>query len=143
MAKSGVNRLGACRDQPNVQQGHRVAKVLCTGYWARRSGRPNLARAVDRHRPGGLGQDLFDPYQTGLWKSISCNDSVPADQPCLNCNGEGYVVVRVYPWDGCSYDEKPCDLCNPVGDPADPEDSCMRALFPDLPSPEERGGQSV
>jgi hypothetical protein len=41
------------------------------------------------------------------------------DQPCPKCNGEGYIVVRVYPWDGCSYDEKPCDLCNPKNDELD------------------------
>ncbi len=47
------------------------------------------------------------------------DESAPADplpitdQPCPKCNGEGYIVVRVYPWDGCSYDEKPCDVCNP------------------------------
>ncbi len=41
------------------------------------------------------------------------------DQPCPKCNGEGYIVVRVYPWDGCSYDEKPCDLCNPKKDEFD------------------------
>lgn len=44
-------------------------------------------------------------------------------QPCLKCNGEGYIVVRVYPWDGCSYDEKPCDLCNPNHDDFDFDDS--------------------
>jgi|GEM_PF-1086825 len=64
----------------------------------------------------GPGSDLFDLYETGWWKSISSDESAPADQPCPNCNGEGYVVVRVYPWDGYSYDEKPCDLCNPKSD---------------------------
>ena len=59
------------------------------------------------------GSDLFDPYETGWWKSIAYDDSASEDQPCPNCNGEGYAVVRVYPWDGCSYDEVPCDLCNP------------------------------
>jgi DnaJ-class molecular chaperone len=41
------------------------------------------------------------------------------DQTCPKCNGEGYIVVRVYPWDGCSYDEKPCELCNPKNDEID------------------------
>ncbi len=45
------------------------------------------------------------------------------DQPCPKCNGEGYIVIRVYPWDGCSYDEKPCDLCNPDHDDFDVNDS--------------------
>ncbi len=45
------------------------------------------------------------------------------DQPCPKCNGEGYIVVRVYPWDGCSYDEKPCDLCNPSHDDFDFDES--------------------
>jgi len=38
------------------------------------------------------------------------------DQPCIKCNGEGYIAIRVYPWDGCSYDEKTCDLCYPNND---------------------------
>jgi len=61
----------------------------------------------------GPGSDLFDPHEIGWWKPISSVESAPADQPCPNCNGEGYVVVRVYPWDGCSYDEVPCKFCNP------------------------------
>ena len=61
----------------------------------------------------GPGCDLFDPYETCWWKSIANDDSASKDQPCPNCNGEGYVVVRVYPWDGCSYDEEPCKFCNP------------------------------
>lgn len=60
----------------------------------------------------GPGSDLFDPYETGWWKSIASDDSAPADQPCPNCNGEGYVVIRVCPWDGCSYDEKPVICVN-------------------------------
>ncbi len=51
------------------------------------------------------------------------NPSLLPDQPCPKCNGEGYIVVRVYPWDGCSYDEKPCDLCNPDHDDFDVDDS--------------------
>ena len=61
----------------------------------------------------GPGSDLFDPYETGQWKSDFNQELPPVDGPCPNCNGEGYVVVRVYPWDGCSYDEKPCEFCNP------------------------------
>jgi hypothetical protein len=64
----------------------------------------------------GPGSDLFDPYETGWWKSVTSDDSAPVDQPCPNCNGEGYIVVRVYPWDGYSYDEKPCEICNPRKD---------------------------
>jgi hypothetical protein len=48
------------------------------------------------------------------------NDPLPLpEQPCPKCNDQGYIVVRVYPWDGCSYDEKPCDLCNPKNDELD------------------------
>jgi hypothetical protein len=64
----------------------------------------------------GPGTDLFDPYEIGWWKNSPTKDSIPADQPCPNCNGEGYVIVRIYPWDGCSYDEMPCKLCNSVDD---------------------------
>lgn len=46
-------------------------------------------------------------------------DTSPSDQPCPNCNGEGYVIVRVYPWDGCSYDSAPCKFCNPEKDEAE------------------------
>ncbi len=51
---------------------------------------------------------------------INQEDSARADhlplpeQPCPKCNGEGYIVVSVYPWDGCVNDEKPCDVCNPT-----------------------------
>lgn len=34
---------------------------------------------------------------------------------CPNCNGEGYVTFRIYPWDGTSYDEKPCKVCKKKG----------------------------
>ncbi len=61
----------------------------------------------------GPGSDLFDPYETGQWKNTTPRTAVAQDQTCPKCNGEGYIVFRVYPWDGCSYDEKPCDLCNP------------------------------
>jgi len=52
-------------------------------------------------------------------KSTQEDPIASPDQPCIKCNGEGYIVVRVYPWDGCSYDEKPCDLCNPINDDFD------------------------
>ena len=68
------------------------------------------------------GSDLFDPYATGWWKSMPAESSAALDQTCPKCNGEGYIVIRVYPWDGCSYDEKPCDLCNPIDDSIEPED---------------------
>jgi hypothetical protein len=68
------------------------------------------------------GSDLFDPYETGWWKSMREGCSATPDQPCPKCNGKGFVVVRVYPWDGCSYDEKLCDLCSPVSDTLTSED---------------------
>ncbi len=65
--------------------------------------RSDIIQATRSLPPGKINQD--DPAQA---------DPLPlTDQPCPKCNGEGYIVVRVYPWDGCSYDEKPCDLCNP------------------------------
>jgi hypothetical protein len=57
--------------------------------------RPNSRRLASR-----------DHYDTG---------ELPRNSPTRN--GEGYIVILVYPWDGCSYDAKPCDLCNPVSDP--------------------------
>jgi hypothetical protein len=60
----------------------------------------------------GPGSDLFDPYEIGWWKNGTNKEAEPADQPCPNCNGEGYVIVRVYPWDGCLYDEVPCEWCD-------------------------------
>lgn len=62
----------------------------------------------------GPSSDLCDPYETGWWKSIANDKSVTAVQPYPNYNREGQVVIRVYPWDDCSYDEKPCELCNPA-----------------------------
>ena len=67
----------------------------------------------------GPHSDLFDSYETGWWKSVSSDESAPADQPCPNCNNEGYIVVRVYPWDDCSYDGKTCELCNPIAEYSD------------------------
>ena len=63
----------------------------------------------------GPGSDLLDPYEINWWNSTS--DDLPADTDniCPECDGEGYIVIRVYPWDGCSYDEKPCDLCHRSG----------------------------
>ena len=52
-------------------------------------------------------------------KSAQENPLATPDQPCPKCNGEGYIVFRVYPWDGCSYDERPCDICNPINDDFD------------------------
>lgn len=49
-------------------------------------------------------------------KSAQENPLATPDQLCPKCNGEGYIIVRVYPWDGCSYDERPCDICNPIND---------------------------
>ena len=67
--------------------------------------------------------DLCQAMQLHLKGKISQDNTTRDDllvfpnQPCPKCNGEGYIVVSVYPWDGCSYDEKPCDLCNPnLGD---------------------------
>jgi hypothetical protein len=70
----------------------------------------------------GPGSDLFDPYETGRWKLTPEDRPTIPDQPCPKCNGEGYIVIRVYPWDGYSYDEKPCDLCNPASNKSKPED---------------------
>ena len=64
----------------------------------------------------GPGSDLFDPYEIGWWKSTPDYRQTALDQTCPRCNGEGYIVIRVYPWDGCSYNEKPCDLSNSLGD---------------------------
>jgi hypothetical protein len=74
---------------------------------------------------GSPGSDLFDPYETGWRKSISQATPTSSDQPCPKCNGEGYIVIRVYPWDGCSYDEKPCNLCNPGQDASEFDDEPM------------------
>ena len=79
----------------------------------------------------GPGSDLFDPYETGWWKSVSSDESASADQPCPNCNGDGYVVVRVYPWDGCSYDEEPCKFCNPRKDRSEMDDESLEEM--DIP----------
>jgi len=68
--------------------------------------KPDLSQALQSRVIGKISQDNFtrdDPL------------ALP-DQSCPKCNGEGYIVIRVYPWDGCSYDEKPCDLCNPNND---------------------------
>ncbi|PWB50510.1 MAG: hypothetical protein C3F13_16290 [Anaerolineales bacterium] len=59
---------------------------------------------------------LYFPAEISVDKSDREDTPASPDQPCPKCNGEGYIVVRVYPWDGCSYDEKPCDLCNPAKD---------------------------
>jgi len=69
--------------------------------------------------------DIYHDLKLRLNAKISQEKSAwedhPAspDQPCLKCNGEGYIVFRVYPWDGCSYDERPCDICNPINDDFD------------------------
>ncbi len=74
---------------------------------------PGINHAMKPLPTGKINQD--DPARA---------DPLPIpDQPCPRCNGEGYVVVRVYPWEGCSYDEKPCDLCNPDHDDFDVDDS--------------------
>jgi hypothetical protein len=79
----------------------------------------------------GPGSDLFDPYETGWWKSNSNDESTPVNQPCPNCNGEGFVVIRVYPWDGCSHIEVPCKVCNPKEDRSDLDDESIEDLdFP-------------
>ena len=69
----------------------------------------DISHALKLHHPGKISQD----------KSARDDPLTLPDQPCPKCNGEGYIVVRVYPWDGCSYDEKPCDLCNPTIDEFD------------------------
>ena len=63
----------------------------------------------------GPGSDLFDPYESGWWKSTPTQIVTDQDLVCPKCKGEGYIVFGVYPWDGCSYDEKPCDLCKTTG----------------------------
>jgi len=74
---------------------------------------------------GRSNPDLSHPLLLRLKGKISQDNSTRdgplalPDQPCPKCNGEGYIVVRVYPWDGCSYDEKPCDFCNPKIDKFD------------------------
>ena len=61
----------------------------------------------------------------------STDDTLPADPPCPNCNGEGYIIVWVYPWDGCLYDEVPCKFCNSRKDISDVGDeSSMEDDFP-------------
>ena len=62
-----------------------------------------------------FGNDLNLRVPGGISQYKSTLEDLPAtpDHLCLKCNGEGYIVIRVYPWDGCSYDEKLCDLCNP------------------------------
>jgi len=67
---------------------------------------PNLSHDLKLRLNGKIAED----------KSAWQDPPASPDQPCIKCNGEGYIVVRVYPWDGCSYDEKPCDLCNPNND---------------------------
>lgn len=79
----------------------------------------------------GPGSDLFDPYETGQWKLDFNQELLPVDGPCPNCNGKGYVVIRVYPWDGCSYDEKPCEFCNPRLDRSDVDDETTEGI--DIP----------
>jgi len=37
----------------------------------------------------------------------------------------------VYPWDGCSYDEEPCKLCNPRKDDMDLNDESLEEI--DIP----------
>ena len=61
------------------------------------------------------GSDLFDPYETGWWKTTPDDLKDNTDQICPKCDGEGYIVFLIYPWDGYSYDEKPCDLCHRTG----------------------------
>jgi hypothetical protein len=70
---------------------------------------PDISRASKLRLTGNISLD----------KSAQDDPLALPDQPCPKCNGEGYIVVRVYPWDGCSYDEKPCDLCNPNHDDFD------------------------
>jgi len=79
----------------------------------------------------GPGSDLFDPYETGWWKTAPDESSVDPNQTCPKCNGEGYVVVRVYPWDGCSYDEEPCKFCNPRMDCSELDDELLDEM--DIP----------
>ena len=87
----------------------------------------------------GPGSDLLDPYEIGWWKSTLDYRQTALDQTCPRCNGEGYIVIRVYPWDGCSYDEKPCDLCNPREDAPEFDDEPMDepddTSFEVIPSP--------
>lgn len=67
----------------------------------------------------GPGPDLFHPYETGWGRPTPDDRTANTDQICPKCDGEGYIVIRIYPWDGCSYDEKPCDLCNRSDDELD------------------------
>jgi hypothetical protein len=41
------------------------------------------------------------------------------------------VVVRVYPWDGCSYDEELCKFCNPRRDHSELDDESLGEM--DIP----------
>jgi hypothetical protein len=71
-------------------------------------------------RSHNLHLSKLSPNDETIQDKSSRNDPLLLpDQPCPKCNGEGYIVVRVYPWDGCSYDEKPCDLCNPHNEELD------------------------
>ena len=65
----------------------------CATCWA--SGRGDAAMTDEYISDDGPGSGLFDPYETGWWKSVSSDKSAPADQPYPNCYGEGNVVVRV------------------------------------------------
>jgi len=80
---------------------------------AAQPGREGVAISDEYISDDAPGSELFDPYETGWWKLMPAESSAALDQTCPKCNGEGYIVVRVYPWDGCSFDEKPCDLYNP------------------------------
>ncbi len=73
---------------------------------------PDLSHDLKLHLNGEIVED----------KSACQDYPASPDRPCPKCNGEGYIVVRVYPWVGCSYDEKPCDLCNPNHDDFDFDD---------------------
>jgi hypothetical protein len=64
---------------------------------------PYLSHDLKLRLPGKNSQD----------KSSREDAHTTPDQPCPKCNGEGYIEVKVYPWDGCSYDERLCELCNP------------------------------
>ncbi len=59
--------------------------------------------------------DPFDPTEADDWNLDEMPIPGKTDVFCPNCDGEGFVVIRVYPWDGCSYDDKPCELCQSTG----------------------------
>ena len=65
------------------------------------------------------------------WAGVAVATGAPILSGLLVVINIRYVVVRVYPWDGCSYDEEPCKFCNPRKDYTELDDESLEEM--DIP----------